>query len=164
MECLGSAAGFVDEIHDIVKSMALFEGFNRNECEVLCEYMDCYGAPSKTTILQEGVQGDFLVIILTGQIKVEKASDKIVNAEVARLGPGGVLGEMSLFDGQPRFASCITTLPTDFAVLSRESINDLLVDHPRLCNKLLLILLQVMAERLRVTTKRMLPHIAGVSI
>ena len=164
MEYLGSATSFVDEIHDIVKSMALFEGFSKQECEVLCEYMECYGAPSKTSILHEGDQGDFLMIVLTGQINVLKASDAAISEEVARLGPGGLLGEMSLFDGQPRFASCVATQPTDFAVLTRDSINDLLIDHPRLCNKLLLILLQVMAQRLRVTTVRTLPGISGVSI
>lgn len=164
MEYLGSATDFVDEIHDIVKSMALFGGFSKQECEVLCEYMECYGAPSKTTILNEGDQGDFLIIVLTGQINVVKADDAATSKEVAQFGPGGLLGEMSLFDGQPRFASCIATQPTDFAVLARDSINDLLIDHPRLCNKLLLILLQVMAVRLRVTTTRMLPGISGVSI
>lgn len=80
---------------------------------------------------------------------------------MADLGPGAFLGEMSLFDGRPRFASCITVQPTDFVVLSRDRLNDILRDHPRLGSKLMLILAQAMTERLRDATSRMLPTIIG---
>jgi CRP-like cAMP-binding protein len=68
---------------------------------------------------------------------------------------------MSLIDGQRRFASCITTQPTDFAVLTRQRLNDILADHPRLATKLLLVLLQLITARLRDSTNRMLPTILG---
>ena len=161
---LGSAANFFDEIQDIVKGLSLFEGFSNQECALLCDYMECYGAPSRSTILTEGESGDFMVLILTGSINVVKADAAGESKVVAQLGPGGFLGEMSLFDGQQRFASCITLEPTDFAVLTRDCINDILVDHPRLGNKLLLIMLQLMTERLRIATTRMLPTIVGTSL
>ena len=161
---LGSAANFFDEIHEVVKGLSLFEGFSRHESALLCDYMACYGAPSRSTILAEGESGDFLIIILTGRINVVKTGAPGESKIVAQLGPGGFLGEMSLFDGQQRFASCITVEPTDFAVLSRDCLNDILVDHPRLGNKLLLILLQLMTERLRLATTRMLPTIVGTSL
>lgn len=164
LENLGSAAGFVEEIQEIVKTLKLFEGFSRHECALLCDYMECYGAPSRSTILRETDSGDFLIIILTGRIDVVKAMTDAEGKVVAQFGPGGFLGEMSLLDGQQRFASCVTTEPTDFAVLTRASLNDILIDHPRLGNKLLLILLQLMNERLRDATTRMLPTIAGTSI
>ncbi|WP_300320257.1 cyclic nucleotide-binding domain-containing protein [Accumulibacter sp.] len=164
LEHLGSATGFVDEIYEILQPLALFEDFSKQECAVFCEYMELYGAPSKTSILDEGDDGNYLVIILTGFVRVLKRCGPASGKQVAELGPGGIVGEISLFDAQPRFATCVTNAPTDFAVLTRDSLDNILIDHPRLCNKLLLILLQVMAERLRDTTTRMLPTIVEVPL
>jgi CRP-like cAMP-binding protein len=164
LESLGSASGFLDEVQCVLKTLELFEGFSRDEYALLCEYMDCYGAPSHTTILHEGEAGDFLLIILTGSINVVKAFGENELKTLVHLGTGEIVGEMSLVDGQPRFASCITSEPTDFVVLNRSSLAEILVDHPGLGNKLLLTLLQLMTQRLRDTTTRMLPAIAGRSI
>lgn len=164
LEDLGGASGYVEEIQEILKTLALFEGFNRQESAVLCDYMECFGAPSRSTILREADHGDFLVIVLTGRIKVVKSYAPGDDKEIAQVGPGGFLGEMALFDDHLRFASCITTEPTDFAVLTRDGLNDILIDHPRLGNKLLLTLLQLMTERLRDATTRMLPTIVGSTI
>jgi len=163
-EDLGSASNFIEEIQEIVKRLSLFEGFSNQESALLFDYMECYAAPSYSTILREGESGDFMIIILTGRINVVKDYAPGESNIVAELGPGGFLGEMSLFDGQQRFASCIATEPTDFAVLTRECLNDILVDHPRLGNKLLLILIQLITERLREASRRMLPTIIGVSL
>ncbi len=164
LEHLGSASGFVDEILEVVKTLAPFEGFTATECAALCEYMECFGAPSSASILDENNPGDFLIVILTGRIDVVKAYGESDKKIVAHVGPGGFVGEMSLVDGQRRFASCVTTEPTDFAVLTRGGLNEILVDHPRLGNKVLLILLQLMTCRLRDATTRMLPTIVGASI
>jgi len=161
LENLGSASGFVEEIQEVVGALSLFEGFSCQESALLCEYMTCFGAPSHSTILREEDRGDFLIIILTGQVNVVKAFAPTGHKKVARLGPGAFLGEMSLIDGKQRFASCITTEPTDFAVLTRTSLNEILLDHPELGNKLLLLLLQLITERLRDATTRMLPAIGG---
>ena len=161
LEALGSASNFVEDIQEIVKTQSLFEGFNPQESALLCDYMECFGAPSRTTILREGEHGDFLIIILTGRIRVVKNSSAGEPLPIADVGPGGFLGEMALFDDQPRFASCITREPTDFAVLTRQALADILIDHPRLGNKLLLTLLQLMTERLRDAVTRMLPTLAG---
>lgn len=66
---------------------------------------------------------------------------------------------MSIIDGGARFATCIATEPADFAVLDRKALNDILVSLPRLGNKILLLLLQLMAQRLRDTGLRLLPHL-----
>jgi CRP/FNR family cyclic AMP-dependent transcriptional regulator len=161
LEDLGGASGFVEEIQEILKTLSLFEGFNRQESALLCDYMECFGAPSRSTILREAEHGDFLILILTGRISVVKEHAPGHSKVIAEVGPGGFLGEMALFDNQPRFASCITSEPTDFAVLTRDGLNDILIDHPRLGNKLLLTLLQLMTQRLRDAVTLLLPTLVG---
>lgn len=161
LEDLGGASAYVEEIQAILKSESHCEGFNRQESALLCDYMECFGAPSRSTLVRESDYGDFLIVILTGRIKVVKSAATSDEKVIAQVGPGGFLGEMGLFGDQPRFASCITSEPTDFAVLTRDALNDILVDHPRLGNKVLLTLLQLLSERLRDATTRLLPSIEG---
>lgn len=161
LEELGGARDYVEEIQEILKTQSIFEGFSAQESALLCDYMECYGAPSRSAVLREGDRGDFLIVILTGRINVVKSYAPGDDKVIAQVGPGDFLGEMALFDDRPRFASCLTTEPTDFAVLTRDALNDILIDHPRLGNKLLLTLLQRMTERLRDAVTRMLPTLPG---
>ena len=101
------------------------------------------------TLLKEGDAGDFLILILTGNVEVTKTISTGEIKLISQVGVGATLGEMSMIDGCPRFASCVAVLPTDFAVLTRETLNDVLLQMPRLGNKLLLTLLQTMSIRLR---------------
>ena len=101
------------------------------------------------TLLKEGDAGDFLLLILTGKVVVEKTIEGAEVKHISEVVAGSTLGEMSMIDGLPRFASCTTVSPTDFAVLTRETLNNVLLQMPRLGNKLLLTLLQTMSGRLR---------------
>ena len=166
-EYLGSASRYVDEILKIVDQIHLFEDLNRMEVEALCSFMPCFGAPRDATLIVEGAQGDFLLLILTGSVRVVKrvvggSADDVVT--VAVLGPGASVGEMSMIDGRLRFATCRTMEPTDFAVLSSRSLREILQSAPSLGNKFLLLLLQIMVRRLRDTSNTLMPHIAGVFV
>ena len=161
---LGRATDYLDEILEVLSPLALFEGFSAQECSELCEYLECYGAPSNAAIIHEGEPGDFLVIVVTGRIHVIKRAPEGEAKVVAEVGPGAFLGEMSLIDGKPRFASCVSVEPVDLAVLTREQLNAVMVDHPRLGQKLLLMLLRLTTMRLREATVRMLPHLVDTAV
>jgi CRP/FNR family cyclic AMP-dependent transcriptional regulator len=146
---LGSAEVFADELLTAINKEALFDGFYREEIEELCRYMHCFGAPAGTVLLHEGEEGDHLILLMSGQVIVSKLDLAGKPHSLAMVGEGGILGEMSLIDGQPRFASCIAAEPVRFAVMSKSDLNELLALHPRLANKFLMMLLQIMVERLR---------------
>ncbi len=162
-ECLGKATRFAEEIHEVIDRVPLFEEFGFPEFEALCDFMVCYAAPRHGVLIREGDSGDFLIVLLTGKVDVVKQASDGSTKFLASAGPGASLGEMSMIDGQARFATCIASEPVDFAVLDRKALNDVLVTLPRLGNKLLLILLQLMAKRLRDSSARLLPHI-GASV
>ena len=126
--------------------------------------MVCYAAPRGSVLMSEGQGGDFLVVLLTGEVAVSKSGDDGNARLVATVGPGAALGEMSMIDSQPRFATCTATQPIDFAVLSRKALNDILVSLPRLGNKFLLLLLQLMAKRLREASIQLLPHLGPSAV
>jgi CRP/FNR family transcriptional regulator, cyclic AMP receptor protein len=79
--------------------------------------------------------------------------------EVTRVGVvrrGTALGEMSLLDGEPRFASCTAIEAVEAAVLGRSEIGLLVRDHPAVAAKLLVNITQLMAQRLRNTSNQLI--------
>ena len=142
---------YLDEILKI-EHVKLFEDFSKDEIEALCRFMICYAAPTGYRLLNEGDEGDFMLLILTGKVSILKQAESGEDLHLAIAIPGMSLGEMSLIDGSPRSASCDCLVPTDFAVVDRTALNAILVKMPRLANKLLLVLLQLMTSRLRHTS------------
>jgi CRP-like cAMP-binding protein len=163
IEDLGPVSAFVDEFVDVVKSLPWMEHFDPQEANVLTDHMDCFGVPRQSVVLREGDDGDFLAILLTGKAMITKSLDG-VSKMIQEVKPGDVIGEMSLIDGQKRFASCITTEPSDFAVLTLQNFKSLLEHHPRLGNKLLLMLLRLTSSRLRRATTLVLPDLRDASL
>ena len=162
VEPLGPVSDFVNEFIDAVSPQPMFQGFSAQETALLSQYMECFGVPRDSTVLREGDEGDFLAILVTGKAVILKAYDG-VDKVVHELNTGEMFGEMSLIDGQKRFATCVTTEPSDFAVLTRERMDDMLADHPRLANKFLLMLLSLSTSRLRHATTYMLPGLMDES-
>ncbi len=154
IDYLGSASGFVEEVLETLNKEVLFDEFYHYEIEELCQFMHCFSAPAGTVLLQEGEEGDHLLLILSGKVVVRKSDLSNHMHSIAMVGPGNILGEMSLIDFEPRFASCVTAEPTRFAVLSRTDLNEIMALHSRLANKFLIMLLQMMVGRLRDTGTR----------
>lgn len=153
-EYLGSASGYADDVYEVLSHEVLFEDFSHPEIEVLCQFMQCYAAPRGAALIEEGREGDFLLIVLTGQVEVRKIAVNSAPVGMAVIGPGGIIGEMSLIDGERRFASCVALEPVDFAVMTRTDLNEILIMHPRLANKFLIKILEIMVNRMRDTGLR----------
>jgi len=154
LDDLGSADGYLDEILEIRDRIRLFAGCSEDEIRQICRYLHCFAVPRNHQLVEAGKGGNFLLLLLTGAAETRKNMPGIGSEKLADVVPGTTLGETSLVDGQPHPVSCVTTLPTDFAVLTREALNSLMLQHPRLANKLLLTLLAMLAERLRETFNR----------
>ena len=74
---------------------------------------------------------------------------------------GAVLGEMSMLDGEPRFASCWALGDVEAAVLTREGVARLIAEQPGVGAKLLVKITQLLAQRLRNTSHQLMRHLKG---
>jgi len=156
----GRADRYIDEILEIIHHIELFEDFSEAEIRAVCRYMRCYAAPRNYIVLKEGVCGDYMLLVLTGAARVTRQFAGHDMEVIAEIVAGATLGEMSLLDGSPYPASCTATVPMDFAVLTREALDAILMHSPRLGNKLLLTLLQLISTRLRDASGYSLASIA----
>jgi len=149
LDMLGNAIPFVGLIREIIETIALFEDFEPTELESLARYMTCYRCDAGSEIIREAENGDYMLLVLVGQIEIVKLDARGLPARIAVVGPGKTLGEMSLIDGEPRFASCVALTEVQFAVLDRASLSRLIAEEPRVGVKLMMELLMLLNQRLR---------------
>ena len=158
---LGDAGPFVERIREILEHIKLFEDFEGDDLETMGRYMYCYLAPSGTEIIREGTTGDFMLLIIEGSIEIVKNDEAGLPTRIGMAGPGKMLGEMSLIDGEPRFASCVAVVDTLFAVLDRENLSRIIADEPRLGVKILMELLMILNQRLRNVSSELVRVVGG---
>ena len=156
LEYLGDALRFTEQIHALIPKCALLENFSSGEVRLLAHFMDVYRAAPGVEIIREGEGGDFMVMILEGRVEVHKRDRWNTPQVIAEVDAGRTLGEMSMIDGEPRFATCVAVDPVLFAVLGRESLARIIVEQPLLGAKILMELVLMLSQRLRTTSSRLL--------
>ena len=156
VEFIGNAHQQSDMVLEAFGRGLLFDRFYQHEIDELTSFMHCFRAPSGTVLLKEGEMGDHMMIVLSGEVTVSKTDLSGRAHPIAMIGPGGILGEMSLVDAEPRFATCTASGSTDFAILTRSDLNEIMALHPRSANKLLFSLLTILVSRLRDSGSRAL--------
>ena len=75
---------------------------------------------------------------------------------VAVVDAGKTLGEMSMIDGEARFATCVVAEAAVLAVLDRENLARIIVEQPMLGAKILMELVLILSQRLRTTSERLI--------
>ncbi len=91
-----------------------------------------------------------LLLLLEGEVAVDTGTGTPGGSmPIAVLGAGSVLGEMALLDGAPRSATCTAMSAVQAAGLAQRGLERLIEEHPRVAAKLMVLLAQHMAERLR---------------
>jgi len=126
--------------------------FTWKEIENLARYLTISRIVQGATIIKEGTAGERMCILVEGRVDVVKDDESGHRKVLTTITKGKAFGEMTLFDGEPRSASVLAAEPTALLVLTREKLERLLDEHPRLGAKLLFKLGKVLSQRLRMTT------------
>jgi len=156
LEHLGDATKFSAQIHALIPRCDLLENFSPAEVRLLAHFMDVYQAPAGTEIIREDEGGDFMLMLIEGKVEVLKRDRWKVPQLMAVIEAGKTLGEMSMIDGEARFATCVAAEPTVLAVLDRENLARIIVEQPMLGAKILMQLVLMLSQRLRSTSSRLL--------
>jgi CRP-like cAMP-binding protein len=162
LERVGKGTAIAEEIYGLVGKSLFFAEFSREDISILAGYMDVYRAQPGELIITEGDGGDFMLLIVEGFVDILKRGMRHEQQHMTTVGPGMTLGEMSMIDGEPRFATCIATEPTVFAVLHRDDMAKIILDHPSLGSKILVKLVSMLSARLRQTSARLLQYLEGI--
>jgi CRP-like cAMP-binding protein len=162
LERVGKGTAIADQIYGLVGRSLFFAEFSREDISILAGYMDVFRVQPGEIIITEGDGGDYMLLIVEGYVDILKKGMRQEQQHMTTVGPGMTLGEMSMIDGEPRFATCIATEPTVFAVLHRDDMAKIILDHPSLGSKILVKLVSMLSSRLRQTSARLLQYLEGV--
>jgi len=156
LEYLGDATKFAAQMQALIPKCNLLENFSLAEVRMLAQFMHIYHAEPGIEIINEGDGGDFMMMIVEGRVEVRKRDRWNTPQRLATIEAGRTLGEMSMIDGQARFATCVSVESALIGVLDRESLARIIVEQPLLGAKILMELVLLLSQRLRATSERLL--------
>jgi CRP/FNR family cyclic AMP-dependent transcriptional regulator len=149
---------------DLLQESSLLVDFTPQEADILGQAMLLVRAQDGQLLISEDDVSDWMMLLLSGTVDVGKrkvGADIMqpAHADTTRLAvvkAGAVLGEMSMLDGEPRYASCWALGEVEAAVLTRAAVARLITDQPAVGAKLLVKITQLLAQRLRNTSNQLI--------
>lgn len=130
---------------DALRSVRLLAGCSRRELAEVAARSVPASLAAGTVLTREGQTGGLAYVIEQGTCDVLRGGRK-----VAGLGPGDVVGELSLIDGGPRTATVRAATDVEVLEINGRDLQRLLRDAPRLRRSLL----QALAGRVRDVDRR----------
>jgi CRP-like cAMP-binding protein len=125
---MASKKAYVDHL----KSVPLFAACTRKELELIARSGDEIKMTAGTVLVDQGQTGHEAFVIVEGTVTVKRNGRKI-----ATLGPGAIVGELSLLDHGPRTARAECESDCTLFVISQRHFLGVLDEVPALAHKLL---------------------------
>ena len=117
---------------DHLRKVSLFSACSQKDLEKIAKAGDEVVMPAGSLIVDQGQTGREAFVVLEGSVMVKRNGKK-----VASLGPGTVVGELSLLDHGPRTATVICESDCTLLLLSQRHFMAVLDDVPSMAHKLL---------------------------
>ena len=125
---------------ELLAKMPLFSACNQRELAQVAALTVPAEFPAGAVLTRQGASGGLAFVIASGSAEVVRGGRRL-----ARLGPGDVVGELSLIDGEPRSATVRALTDMEVLEVSAEDLRRLLRKVPTVVRKLL----EALSERLR---------------
>jgi CRP/FNR family cyclic AMP-dependent transcriptional regulator len=129
---------------------ALFRGLSPVERKVLVTKARVRTFSSGDTVFLMGSQGDSMMAVLDGNVRISVSSPAGKEIVLAIMHPGDVFGEIALLDGKGRTADAKAVNACSLAVLERRDVLAFFAQNPNAW----LGLVQVLCQRLRFSTEQ----------
>lgn len=131
-------------------------GLGAEDALKVVAYMQPHRVAAGSVLTRAGESGPnhAMALILAGEVTVENAAADS-GMVVSVLGPGGLIGEMSLLDERARSATCTAASDLAVALLTREALERLIDAQPAVGARLLLGIARRIADHLRETNRKL---------
>ena len=117
---------------ETLRTVNLFSGCSTKELEKVAKASDEIRMTAGTLIVDQGQTGREAFIVLDGEIEIKRN-----NRRVATLGPGAVVGELSLLDHGPRTATATCQTQCTFLVIDHRRFGAVVDSIPSISKKLM---------------------------
>lgn len=143
---------------ELLRAPTALTQLSEAEALAVVGFMQPHRYEAGTTVIRQGEADDngFMVLVLDGEITVERFQpSRTAPVTLGVLGPGSLIGEMSLVDGEARSASCTASTAVRCAVLTRPALQALIAEQPATGAKLMTAVASRLAERLRESGQKL---------
>ena len=119
----------------------------------LLTYLEVVKVPPFGAVVNKGEHGDALFMVLEGEVRARVMIDG-KETTLATMGVGECFGELAIVDQGPRSADVIANQAAVLVKVSHAALRKMLAEAPALAAPFALALARVIAQRVRVLTKR----------
>jgi CRP-like cAMP-binding protein len=127
-----------------IQKFALFDGFSKQDIDVLCSVFEPCRFPGNTTIIEQGQPTDYLYILTAGRVTIRYKPYDGPPFIFATIEPGDVFG-WSMALGRPRYTSAAVAEEDCQAYrLSKERLSQLCERNPEVVS----ILMERLVDRI----------------
>jgi cAMP-dependent protein kinase regulator len=121
---------------NLLRHSAIFGGIEPGKRFELIERFETRRFTRGQTLVTQGEQMDCLYLLASGQVQVRSHDAQGERTVLAQLGPGDVVGEISLVLRRPASAEVVALSSTVALSLSREQLHEATREHPELLREL----------------------------
>ncbi len=135
--------------NQFISRVPLFAGLNEQQFAALAARTSSTSLRRGEVLFEEGELGDKLYIVTEGKIKLGHSSEDGRESLLAILGPGEIIGELTLFDPGPRSTTATAVSSASLLSLDHADLIAVLDNSPEVAKHML----RALAKRLRRTNE-----------
>src|SRR5512134_519186 len=110
---------------------SLFPDVGTESINFLRQHLQWVEIAAGETLMEQGAIGDSAYLTISGRLRVYVAAEDAPARMVRELSRGEVIGEMSLYTGEPRSATVVAVRDSVLVKLAKQHFEALLVNHPQ---------------------------------
>lgn len=155
---MASKSALIEEISNMLMECDLFNQFSGASLKSIARYFSASRIEKGKAIFKEGDVGNFMCIICSGKVAVYKTNSDGENIKIATLRSGRAFGEMAVLDSERRSATCASATQCTLLVLSKESLDKMVLQIPATAAKVIRTVAASLSRRLRVADGQIIEH------
>ena len=151
-------SSLLDEIREMLLNRTLLINFPPAEILSAARYFSISHVDKNEVIFGEGDMGTFMCLITEGAVSVQKSNQDGETIELAKLKKDRTFGEMAVLDGERRSATCLADTDCTLLILSKDSLEKMILETPRIAAKVIRAIAVSLSRRLRMADGKLVDY------
>lgn len=126
-----------EQLDDVLRRTTIFQRLAAHDRQRLAAVSSVHAYDKGALLFSEGDASDRLYTIISGRVKVFKATARGTDVILEIFGPGDPVGAVAVYESRPYPASAVALEPTTCLLMPRQSFFSLLEAHPTMVRGLL---------------------------
>jgi CRP-like cAMP-binding protein len=137
----------------LIQNIPILSTLRDEELKIIGKYLNYVELAPEKILFREGDSGGYVCFVVDGSLEVLKKSESGEGSmAIATLSKGDSMGEMAAVDDLPRSATLKALTKAKLVTLSKDNLDYLLADHPKIGVKILKGIARSLSLKLRDTS------------